>query len=432
MTRNTKNNALLTHIKNFFTRNIAIKIVSVVFATLLWGYVLTDQKPVRIKTIQNVSTSFDGEAELLAQGLCIRGNRSDILRDVTVNVRAQINNYAYLNNRTINATVSLRNISEARTYELPVAATVSSGLGVVQTVTPSTVTVEIDNLRKKTVPVATLFVGELPEGYWADMDAISATAKIDIEGAVTDIKRISRAECTIDLTDRTSTIYSTFDVVFYDSDGNVVSPDIIVGTLPSSTVRLPIYPMRYVPIDVMGSLVGVDNLAANHELVSAVATPATVRIVGSQFALDATNSVSLAPIAVNGFNTTTTVESEIIVPDGVRLLDTDPVSVLIEVREGMLEKTFEQIPIEVRGQQDDSYVVSVMPDKADVTISGRISVASLVSRGDISLYVDVTDLGIGLYTLEPELFVRDEESTVELATDVSVGTVQVLIKEKKP
>ena len=160
MTRNTKNNALLTHIKNFFTRNIAIKIVSVVFATLLWGYVLTDQKPVRVKTIQNVSTSFDGEAELLAQGLCIRGNRSDILRDVTVNVRAQINNYAYLNNRTINATVSLRNISEARTYELPVAATVSSGLGVVQTVTPSTVTVEIDNLRKKTVPVATLFVGE--------------------------------------------------------------------------------------------------------------------------------------------------------------------------------------------------------------------------------------------------------------------------------
>ena len=46
---------------------MALKVIAFIFAMLLWGYVLTDQKPVREKDVGNVSTSFDGEAELIAQ-----------------------------------------------------------------------------------------------------------------------------------------------------------------------------------------------------------------------------------------------------------------------------------------------------------------------------------------------------------------------------
>ena len=77
---------LLAGLKGFFTKNLALKIIAFVFAMLLWGYVLTDQKPMREKEVTNVSTSFDGEAELIAQGYCVRGDRSEILEDVTVNV----------------------------------------------------------------------------------------------------------------------------------------------------------------------------------------------------------------------------------------------------------------------------------------------------------------------------------------------------------
>ena len=55
---------------------MAIKVIALVFAVLLWGYVLTDQKPVRTKIIPEVTTSFEGEAELIAQGFCVRGDRS--------------------------------------------------------------------------------------------------------------------------------------------------------------------------------------------------------------------------------------------------------------------------------------------------------------------------------------------------------------------
>ncbi len=419
---------LLAGLKGFFTKNLALKVIALVFAMLLWGYVLTDQKPMREKEVTNVATSFDGEAELIAQGYCVRGSRADILQDVTVKVRTQITNYAYVTPSSIIASISLRNISEARVYELPIQATVTSSLGVVQSITPATVTVEIDTLVTKTIPITTSFTGQLPDGYWADMDALSTTSRLDITGPKTDISTITHGECVVDLADRTGTIYSTFDVTFYDKNNNIVSSDIIIGTLPTSTVRLPIYPMKNVPVDVESSLVGADNLAANHEIVKAVATPSTVRLVGDQAALDQIDSITLEPIAINGLDSTMTVSGELIVPDGVRLLDSETVSVLLEVREMVISQTFEQLEIQVHGKQGRGNV-SLSIAAADLTVEGRYSLVSILSRSDVQLFVDIAGLTPGVYKLPVSVLVRDEEATIELTTTLSVTEVTVTIDQ---
>ncbi len=421
---------LVRGFKNFFTKNMALKVIAFVFAMLLWGYVLTDQKPMREKEVPNVATSFDGEAELIAQGYCVRGDRSEILQDVTVKVRTQITNYAYVTPSSIVASISLRNISEAREYNLPIQAVVTSSLGVVQSITPATVSVEIDTLVTKTIPITTTFSGALPEGYWADMDALSTTARLDITGPRTDISTITHGECIVDLNDRTSTIYSTFDVVFYDKNNKIVSSDIIIGTLPTSTVRLPINPMKNVPIDVESSLVGADNLAANHEIIKAVATPATVRLVGDQATLDKIDLIALEPIAVNGLDTTMTVTGELIVPDGVRLLDSETVSILLEVREMIITQLFEQLEIQVHGKQGRANVSLSIP-AADLTIEGRYSLVSMLSRSDVQLFVDVAGLTPGVYKLPVSVVVRDADATIELTTTLSVTEVTVTIDQPK-
>lgn len=419
---------LVRGFKSFFTKNMALKVIAFVFAMLLWGYVLTDQKPMREKDVPNVTTSFDGEGELIAQGYCVRGNRSEILQDVSVKVRTQITNYAYVTPSTIVASISLRNISEARVYDLPIQATVTSSLGVVQSITPATVSVEIDTLVTKTVPITTTFTGELPDGYWADMDAMTTTSRLDITGARTDISTITHGECEVDLSDRTGTIYSTFDVTFYDKNNNIVSSDIIIGTLPTSTVRLPIYPMKHVPIDVESSLVGADNLAANHEIIKAVATPATARLVGDQAVLDKIESIKLEPIAVNGLDTTMTVSGTLIVPENVRLLDDEMVSILLEVREMVITQTFEQLEIQVHGRQGRANVSLSIP-AADLTIEGRYSLVSMLSRSDVQLFVDVTGLTPGVYKLPVSVLVRDANATIELTTTLSVTEVTVTIDQ---
>ncbi|NLI54539.1 MAG: hypothetical protein GX417_09485 [Clostridiales bacterium] len=419
---------LLAGLKSFFTKNTALKVIALVFALLLWGYVLTDQKPVRTKIVPEVATSFDGEAELNAQGFCIRGDRSEILQNVTATVRTQITNYAYVTANSVTASISLRNISEARVYDLPIQATVNSSLGVVQSVSPGTVQVEIDTLVTKTIPITTSFNGELPDGYWADMEALSTTSRLDITGPKTDISNVTHGECVVDLTDKTSTIYSTFDVTFYDKNNNVVSSEIIIGTLPTSTVRLPIYPMKSVPVDVESSLVGADNLAANHEIVKAVATPSTIRLVGDQAVLDKIDSVQLEPIAINGLDATMTVSGELLVPDGVRLLDSTTVSILLEIREMVISQTFEQLEIQVHGIQSKANVTLDIP-AADLTVEGRYSLVSILSRSDVQLFVDVTGLTPGVYQLPVSVWVRDEAATIELTTTLSVAEVTVTIDQ---
>ncbi len=414
----------LAAVKDFFTTNLAVKIVALLFAVLLWGYVLTDQNPYRTKTISNVNTSFEGEAELLAQGLCVRGDRSEILGNVTVQVRTQIVNYSALGSGQVNATISLRNISEARVYELPVTASIMSGYGVVETVTPSVATVEIDSLVIKSIPVSTKYMGTLPEGYWADMNASSVTTRVEVQGPKKDMDRVKRAECVVDWTGCTSMIYSTFDIILYDEDDNVISSDIVVGTLPSSTVRIPIYPMKEVPIDVMGSLIGADNLAANHELFSATATPVAVHLIGEQSILDGIDSILVDPINISGKNDIEIFEAKLILPEGVRLLeDTSAVSVSVDIRESMAEQVFEQVPVEVIGL-GEGLTAQLGIASVDLRVSGRTSLVSILKRSDVKVQVDVTNLAAGEYDLSLFALVRDEESTVELTTELtSAGTL---------
>lgn len=421
---------LLRGIKHFFTKNMALKVIAFVFAMLLWGYVLTDQKPLREKEVPNVATSFDGEGELIAQGYCVRGDRREILQNVTVKVRTQITNYIYVTPTTISATISLRNISEARVYDLPIQATVTSALGVVQSISPATVPVEIDTLVTKTVPISTVFSGELPAGYWADMDAMTTTSRLDITGPKTDISTITHGECVVDLSNRTGTIFSTFDVKLYDKSNNLVSSDIVIGTLPTSTVRLPIYPLKNVPIDVESALVGADNLAANHEIIKAVATPATVRLVGDQATLDKIDKIELEPIPVNGLDTTMSVDGELIVPDNVRLLDDETIAILLEVREMIITQTFEQLEIEIYGKQGRANV-SLNSPTADLTVEGRYSLVSMLSRSDVQLFVDVTGLTPGVYKLPISVLVRDAKATIELTTTLSFAEVTVTIDQPR-
>ena len=55
-----KNKVLLAvwnAIKTFFTTNLLIKIVSLVFAVILWGYVMTNVNPSRSKTLYGIPVS---------------------------------------------------------------------------------------------------------------------------------------------------------------------------------------------------------------------------------------------------------------------------------------------------------------------------------------------------------------------------------------
>lgn len=413
-------------IKNFFTKNIGLKIIVLAVAVLLWAYVLSNENPYRVKNVTNVNLSFEGEAELLAKGLCIRGDRSEILEQVTVSVKTQIANYSALGTGQLNASVSLRNISEARTYELPVTATISSGYGVIQSISPSTIEVEVDSLVKKTIPIAPVYIGSLPDGYWPDMEASSVTSLIDIEGPRTDISKVKRAECVIDLTNCTSLLYSTYDIIMYDAEDEVVDPSIIIGTIPSATVRVPIYPEKYVKIDTDTALTGTDSLSvSNYELVSVTASPESIRIVGEAAALNLVDELSVVPVDVSsqtGFKTYTTT---LILPEGIRIPDNNPgVSISVDVEERTAEASFDTIALALNGLSEDLAASSVL-QTVTVSVEGPYSAVNALSRSGITVLVDLSNLAEGEYDVPFDVVFANAEvaSTLKFFVSDNEGNV---------
>ncbi|HMM32205.1 MAG TPA: hypothetical protein PKB13_10560, partial [Clostridia bacterium] len=106
---NTKNKirfSVLKFLKNLFTKNILIKFLSLLFAMLVWGYVMMDQNPMRIKTVENVAVNFDAEGDLIARKLVVRSDRNQALKSITVKVNTELTKYADLDASDITASIS--------------------------------------------------------------------------------------------------------------------------------------------------------------------------------------------------------------------------------------------------------------------------------------------------------------------------------------
>ena len=123
----------------------------------------------------------------------------------------QLTNYTGLDASDISAYVSLRPVNKADTYKLKIDAT--SSLGTVETVSPSEITIEVDELATMLVPIDVEYSGELPDGYWKSEPTL-ASQSIKVSGPRDDVSTISKATVSYthlaaDCSRRRSSLYRT-------------------------------------------------------------------------------------------------------------------------------------------------------------------------------------------------------------------------------
>ena len=413
-------------IKMFFRKDLAFKIISLVFAMLVWGYVMMDQDPVREKTLNEISASFEGEADLISRKLIIRGDRSELLSDLSAKVNVQLTKFADLEADDIKATVSLRNVTDAGTYTLPVFATSTNG-GTVESVTPNAVEVEIDDLVTKRIPIEYKIVAELPEGYWAPEPVLSRT-EIDIQGAAQDISRITKGICPIDLSKRTESYNEAMGITLMTSDGEEMAASLLYGQLASVSVKQTIVHKKTLSVNAMSSLMGADNIASNYEIASVTVTPTTVDVAGKEDVLTTLSDISVEGIDVAGRNESLLTTAELIVPEGVTLTKEDNlVSVYVDIREKTETADFQDMSVKVNGAKKRTNV-SVVPESVNLQLTGGVSLMKKLNRADIMLYVDVTDLTPGEYDLRIQIKLPDEKMLSQLSYTLSSDTVHVTIR----
>lgn len=408
--------AVLASFKGFFTRNLGLKIVALVFAILLWAYVLVALNPVRSKSIDDVPITLEGYTDLLSRNLILVN--SDLgMADVEVN--ATITNHSDLDASRITCRASLGTISAAGTYRLPLSVTVQSNLGTVASVDPRTVTVEVDNLIVKTVPVKLELTGTLPEGY--EVVAESMVSTITVEGAARYIEPTVRAVATVDLTGRTENVEESVNVVFYDKNDNEVTVVTRSQNNPNVTVRATI--SAYKLVNIRPEVTLEDDVY--YESINQV-SPASVVLYGTSEALAAIDTVSTQALVLPAERGVVTRDLTLVLPEGVSLKRGQSSSVTLNAV--VTEKTGEialEAPLTYANLGKDLAIADGAPTIATVVVSGPLKQVEQVTPESLAVKVDLAGYGPGDWELIPVVQGLDQNRFPDVIVALQNQRVQV-------
>ena len=393
---------MMDRIKAVFVKNLFLKIIAIVFGVLLWAYTLVVLNPVRTMLIEDVVISLEGDTDLLSRNLILV---SSDLGLATVNVSAEITNQAAIDNTRIDCTGSLSTITMAGTYTLPLSVSVQSNLGTVLDVSPQRVTVEVDKLISKSVPVSLVLQGELPEGYEV-LSKTSATSVL-LTGASRYILPAVRAEARVDLSNRTASVEEAVTLVFLDKEGNEITVITRSGESPSASVVVDISAVKEVPVEARTELPHPDYYDA-----SVILSRETVKLSGDADVLGEITSVKTEPIIPEETVGTQEMEIPLVLPDGTALTSgqSGKLTATVTVTEATGFVLDLNVPIIYEGLDSDLTLSSDKPATALVDVYGPVKLLETISAESLVVKVDLSGLSEGSYEVSPVL-VRNDELT---------------------
>ena len=411
------------------TKRIIYGVLSLILAMLLWGYVLMTRNPPRTKTFQNVSLSFESgtEADLILRKLMVYGKVADVLKPVSVTVSAPLTDISKIREKDITATVSLNDVPAAGTYSLEIKAT--SSIGTVVDITPSTVEIEVDDIVSRLVSISYDYVGELPEGYWHDTPVLSDVTAT-IEGARSNIERVDKAICYIDLNGLTESMNSLKLLTILDNEGNEMERSDFKSVIPSVSVQMAVFPHKHVTIgfdvadiDQLPDIFEVQSITLNYESLD-IAAPADVLAQISEITSD--------PVYLS---TVTQPESKTIpltlhgIPDSSRVIGGDPnnVQLTVVIADKQISQLFSDVPIKFVGESS-YYDYTYEFENVNVRLTGPARLIREMLSSDFLIAVNVEGRGVGDYDLLLESSIADTERFADIGIEILKSTVHVAVR----
>lgn len=399
--------------------NLVLKIMAVVFAVILWSYVLAEENPVRQRDIPDVSLRYIQSAELEAKGLAISASLSDILDSVDVRVEVEQKNLKYVSNKNIILEVDLSTINGPGEVEMDINPT--SPYGKVLSVSPSTVTLVVDKLSQKNVPVEVEKTGKVADGYHA-MDPV-ITEPAYIKGASVDVEKVVSAVCHVDLTGLTENFSKSVEVDYLDKDGNVLDKNMFAGT-DSVIVSVDVLAKKTVPVNTDDLLVGKDELAEGYEISEIIIEPGTVDIIGKKDILDTIESLEAIPIVVTGANTDVPRLLEFNLPEGVSILSDGQVQAVVRIREKVEVKNYNNVEVQIKNLAR-GLEASLDIEKIDVVAIAGTNKLSRLFKQDILAYVDLDGLEEGTHELIIQFIMPEGFTDENVSSETKKVTVTI-------
>lgn len=377
----------------WFWRNLSTLILSFILAIIVWASAVLTTDPNQTGPFQPIPIELVGQSS--EQVLTNQVPETAIL---TIRAPQSIWNQLNNNPNLVRAWIDLAGLPVGE-HTVPVQTLVARNPVRVTEVDPPEVTILLESLITRRLPVELDVLGEPPPGYQAGEPEIDPPT-ITVSGPASAVSKVSSVKSTLLVAGASQTIRSTLPVRAFDENGAVVNgitliPDEIRVTLPISILG----GYKNVAVKVMTS----GQVAEGYRLTTISVTPPTVTVYSAdpQLVNELPGYVETQPVDLTGLTDDTEFNVELNLPQGITLVSEPGVLVQVGVAaiEGSLRFT---LPVNALGLPPE-LVAAISPAVVDIIVQGPLPLLETLTPASFRLVVDLTNFTEGVYQIMPVL-----------------------------
>ncbi|HOC20506.1 MAG TPA: CdaR family protein [Anaerolineae bacterium] len=338
-------------------------------------------------------------------------------------LRAPHSIWQILQTEDIHAYVDLSAASPGKNISVPVIVEVLRGPAQVVEYSPQEITLSLEPLVEKDVPVLVVIDGTPALGYVARPPTYVPQA-VTVRGPESRVAEVVRAQLRISVKEQRQNVTGDLAAQPVDQAGNVVA---YVEIIPQRiSVSVPIEQLGNIR-DMAVRVIVLGEPAEGYRVASVTVDPPIVTVIGRQDVIQQLSGyLDTDPVLLNGASASFTATVGLQLPEGLSALLTPEVlvEVTLEMQESKLTVPAEP---EVLGLPT-GYSVELQPARLRLVLAGPYTAIKDLNIDTVKVSVDVDGLAPGRHTLTPTITLPDP--LIRIENVLPQPTLSVMIRRE--
>lgn len=404
---------------NFLNRNLTAKIISILFALVMWTYVMSEINPPTTRTFADVPVEVKNLEALKEQGLVVVGSTEHTIR---ANLKGRRDEVYSIEKSDIKASVDLMGY-RVGVNNIPVE--INSFPNIETDFSPKTIRIELEEIIPRQKEVVLEITGNPKAGYALNEAQYKPTV-VMVEGPESLVNSVDRVVARLEIKEQSEDIVVSLPLKAVNKKGQeVTNVDVKTAYID---VFMPIDRLKTVKIDPEVRA----QAAPGYVVTNIDVIPDEVPVRGKAEVI--ANLTSLETETLSFDNLSEGLEQEISVklPEGVLLFDEEKITLKIEVKPTAEKNlTLAKENVTFLGLEEGMTIDSAaIPEQIELKVVAAKDHIDSLEDSDVQLVVDVTDLKEGVHEIVPQLTVDGISADQIKASSINPGSFSIRIIEE--
>lgn len=372
-------------------------LLSLVLAFALWLYVITVVSPGSENTYYDIPVVLQNDTALTERGLMVT---TETTPTVTLKLSGNRSDLNKLNKSNITLIADLSKIYEtgeqALSYTIVYPGDVADGAFTVESQIPRQIKLTVERRVSKEIPVEVNFTGQVAKDFMADTQNYTLDYEaVTVTGPSPVIEKIARARFSVDLTDRSEDINEAYRFELCDEQGEPVDARQVVASVGTLNLTVKIQRVKDIPL----KLEVVDGGGATQETSVITIDPASIKVCGSDVALQAIDEIVLGTVNLGDVVKDSTRTYQIKLPEGITNL-TNLTEVQVRIEFPSLKRTTFKVTNIMPVNLPAGMTLEMVTKELQVTVRGPSATIDKMKASDITVTVDLSGASLGVSTVK--------------------------------